>query len=158
MSVHCSRLSLPEQRWTLATWATFVGLFAFLPAGGSLPMGLGVVDMVVACFRGMIEVPAEVRRPGSGLSAAFVCLCLGVFLFVLPIAIALVPTLATLLYLMKRSHRSTKGRDDAESGDYTTPKTHSACNIEGPFRQEASVPLFRSKKYRRVCRQDVRRA
>ncbi len=126
MSVHRSRLSLPEQRWTLATWATFVGLFAFFGACLWFLTGWGSawLEMVVACFRGMIEVPAEVRRPGSGLSAAFVCLCLGVFLFVLPIAIALVPTLATLLYLMKRSHRSTKGRDDAESGDYTTPKTH----------------------------------
>jgi hypothetical protein len=126
MSAFRVRLSLPEQRWTLATWAAFVGLFAFF--GGCLwfltGWGPAWLEMVVGCFRGMIEVPAEVRRPGPGLSAAFACLCLGVFLFVLPIVIALVPTLATLLYLMKRSRRSTKGHDAAEPGDYTTPKTY----------------------------------
>jgi hypothetical protein len=102
------QISSQEERWTVATWLLFVGLFAFY--GGCLwfltGWGPGWLRMVGTCFGGVLNPMPGVRmRPGSQGSASFFSLCFGTLVFIIPIALTLVPTLGTLLYIMKRANQ-----------------------------------------------------
>ncbi len=109
-----SQLSPPDDRWTLGTWCLFAVLFAFY--GGCLWLitgwGPGWLNMTGTCFRGVFEWVPGVHNRATG---SFFCLCIALLVLMIPIAVTLIPTLATLLWIMRRARRLQAERDAANN-------------------------------------------
>jgi hypothetical protein len=104
-----SQLSSPDDRWTLGTWCLFSGLFLFY--GGCLWLvtgcGPGWLRTTGTCFQAVIE-PLSPRT-------SFFSLCIAMIVLAAPIAVTLIPTLATLLWIMQRAKRLQAERDAASN-------------------------------------------
>jgi hypothetical protein len=96
-----NEISTRAERWTPATWLIFVGLFVFYGAclWFATGWGPGWLRMVGNCFGALFDpIPT---RPDP-----MIMLGLGTLVAATPPAVALVPTLLTLLWIMDRANRS----------------------------------------------------
>jgi len=110
------QLVTKEERWNLFTWLVFLLLFGgYFVALGLLALPTGLTGWGL-CMLGVgpgsigEAVGSDLRfhaRRGSATITAVMALC---FIFMFPIIVALLPTLATLLYLMDRADRRRKRR------------------------------------------------
>ncbi len=111
MSKRWTEISTRDQRWTPVTWLVFIGLFAFYGAclWFATGWGPGWLEMVRTTFCALLDPIPSPRGP-------LIVLGLGTLIAVLPLLVALVPTLATLLWIMDRANRS---GEPARDGDRT---------------------------------------
>jgi hypothetical protein len=97
-----------DDRWTLGTWCLFVGLFLFY--GGCLWLatgwGPGWLRTTGTCFQAVFECSQlEYGHPARNSMPSIIALGIALVVLVTPIAITLIPTLATLLWIMRRARR-----------------------------------------------------
>jgi hypothetical protein len=90
--------SVDDRRWTVATWIVFLGLFLLYGASLWFLTGLGP-SWLSAISLGVCAVfePTAMR-----LSARLFPLIVAAVIVSVPLAVCLIPTLGTLLYIMKK--------------------------------------------------------
>lgn len=102
------QISARDEYWTLLTWLIFSGLVAFFFGLLWIVPGWGPKwwEFLTLCMHGTLNpsegLPTGPRGRRSGI--ALVPLVLGVFVFMMPFVVAMIPSLAILLWIMQRAH------------------------------------------------------
>jgi hypothetical protein len=109
------RLSSPDESWNRTTWVAFGLLFVvygytLVAVTGALK---GWLNMLRLCFGAV----GDAQKFDDGIGGMGDRVSIGVFIFanvvfIIPIILALIPTLGTLLVAMKLTNRSKESQED----------------------------------------------